>query len=167
MANIITGSRILGSAILLFIPVFSPAFYYLYLITGFTDIIDGFVARRMNAVSELGSKLDTVADFSFIAVCLIKLLPVLKIPVFLLVWTCVIAVIKMINVITGFIVEKKFMAVHSYLNKLTGAILFAFPLSWHFVDIRYSGSAVCIIATFAALQEGYLIRNKGQGGGQK
>ncbi|MDD6657694.1 MAG: CDP-alcohol phosphatidyltransferase family protein, partial [Lachnospiraceae bacterium] len=133
MANIITGCRILGSVFLLFIPVFSPTFYFFYLLTGITDIMDGFVARRTNTVSELGSKLDTIADFSFIAVCLIKLLPILKIPVFLLVWIGAIAIIKVINVISGFIVKKKFMAVHSFLNKLTGAMLFAFPLSLLFV----------------------------------
>lgn len=159
MANIITGCRILGSVFLLFIPVFSPTFYFFYLLTGFTDIMDGFVARRTNTVSELGSKLDTIADFSFIAVCLIKLLPILKIPVFLLVWIGAIAIIKVINVISGFIVKKKFMAVHSFLNKLTGVMLFAFPLSLLFVDLKYSGCVICVIATFAAIQEGYLIRN--------
>ena len=159
MANIITGCRILGSVFLLFIPVFSPTFYFFYLLTGITDIMDGFVARRTNTVSELGSKLDTIADFSFIAVCLIKLLPILKIPVFLLVWIGAIVIIKVINVISGFIVKKKFMAVHSFLNKLTGVMLFAFPLSLLFVDLKYSGCVICVIATFAAIQEGYLIRN--------
>ena len=46
MANIITGSRILCSILLLFVPTFSPAFYMLYLIAGFTDMIDGTIARK-------------------------------------------------------------------------------------------------------------------------
>lgn len=62
MANIITSSRILCSIVLLFFPVFSPWFYVLYLINGFTDMLDGTVARRTGSVSEFGSKLDTVAD---------------------------------------------------------------------------------------------------------
>ena len=60
MANIITGIRILCSIAILFCPVPSPAFYVLYLVAGFTDMIDGTVARKTNTVSEFGSKLDTV-----------------------------------------------------------------------------------------------------------
>lgn len=44
MANIITGCRILGSIILLFFPAFSSWFYILYLLCGFTDMIDGSIA---------------------------------------------------------------------------------------------------------------------------
>ena len=151
MANIITSCRILCSVLLLFYPVFSPAFNILYLIAGFTDIIDGNIARKTNVVSELGAKFDTVADFIFIVVCLIKLIPVLIIPIYLLIWTGIIAIIKIINIILGFIVKKKFVAVHSILNKVTGIMLFVFPLTIHFFDLKYGGCAVCVIATFAAI----------------
>ena len=75
MANIITGLRIVISAVLLFCPAFSPVFYVLYLFAGFSDIIDGAVARRTNTAGEFGAKLDTAADFVFAAVCMLKLLP--------------------------------------------------------------------------------------------
>ena len=39
MANIITGSRILCSILMLFSPVFSVGFYVLYLLCGLTDMI--------------------------------------------------------------------------------------------------------------------------------
>ena len=66
MANIITGSRILGSVLLLTLPVFSPAFYIIYLYCGFTDIIDGAVARMTNRVSRFGSQFDTAAQILFL-----------------------------------------------------------------------------------------------------
>ena len=44
MANIITGCRILCRIFLLFVPVLSPIFYFLYLVAGFTDMIDGTIA---------------------------------------------------------------------------------------------------------------------------
>ncbi|MGX8773452.1 MAG: CDP-alcohol phosphatidyltransferase family protein, partial [Bacillota bacterium] len=75
MANIITGIRIVCSIALLFVPVFSSGFYALYLIAGFSDMIDGIVARKTGTASDFGSKLDTVADIVLVAVCLIKLLP--------------------------------------------------------------------------------------------
>jgi len=158
MANIITGIRIVISIVLLFCPVLSPAFLVLYITAGITDVIDGAVARKTGTVSEFGSKLDTAADIVFIAVCLIKLLPVMHIPVWLYIWIAVIAFIKAANIAAGYIRQKEFIAVHSILNKVTGGLLFVFPLSLAFVDLRYSAAVVCTAATIAAVYEGYLIR---------
>lgn len=160
MANIITSCRILCSVLLLFFPAFSPAFYVLYCLAGFTDMIDGAVARKTDTVSEFGSKLDTIADTVFAAICLIKLLPRLTISLWLWIWIGAIAGIKVINIIAGFIVQKKFAAEHTIINKITGAILFILPLTLPLIDVNYSGSVICVIATFAALHEGYLIRTK-------
>ena len=162
MANIITSIRILCSIEILFCPVFSSAFYGFYIIAGLSDIVDGWVARKTNTASELGSKLDTIADFVFVTVCLIKLLPLMDIPFWLYVWIGIIACIKIINIVWGYIVQKRFVAVHSLMNKVTGALLFVFPLAISFIDLRYSLALVCIIATFAAIQEGYFIRTKRQ-----
>ena len=71
IANAITSLRIIGSVVLLFFDVSSLPFYITYLLCGFSDMIDGTIARKTNAVTEFGSKLDTVADFVFVAVCLI------------------------------------------------------------------------------------------------
>ena len=79
MANTITGIRIVLSIALLFCPILSPTFYVLYIAAGFSDMIDGAVARKTGTVSKFGTKLDTVADIVFIAVCLIKFLPVMHI----------------------------------------------------------------------------------------
>ena len=52
MANIITGIRIVCSIALLFCPLFSQAFYALYITAGISDMIDGTVAaiRAINLV---------------------------------------------------------------------------------------------------------------------
>ena len=157
IANIITGSRIVFSIALLFFPPLSSAFYVLYAAAGLTDMIDGPVARKTNTVSVLGAKLDTIADFVFVAVCLIKLMPVLDIPVWLWVWIAVIALIKIINILSGVVMYKKLTAVHSVMNKVTGALLFALPFTISFVDLKYCAIVVCSVATFAAIQEGYFI----------
>ncbi|MBQ3298726.1 MAG: CDP-alcohol phosphatidyltransferase family protein [Ruminococcus sp.] len=160
IANIITGSRIVFSIAILFIPPFAPMFYVLYAAAGLTDMIDGTVARKTNTVSAFGAKLDTIADFIFVAVCLIKLLPVLVIPVWLWVWIALIALIKAINIISGVVVHKKLIAVHSVMNKVTGALLFCLPLTLSFIDLKYSAIIVCAAATFAAIQEGHYIRTE-------
>ena len=157
MANIITGIRITVSIVLLFCPVFSPVFYALYIAAGISDVLDGAVARKTGTVSEFGSRLDTAADIIFAAVCLIKLLPVLDIPNWLYIWVAVIAAIKFGIIALEYIRHKKLVAVHSLLNKATGAVLFIFPLTLTFIDLKYSAAAVCIMATAAALMEGYAV----------
>ncbi len=158
MANIITGIRIVCSIALLFCPVFSPAFYALYITAGVSDMADGSVARKTGTASALGAKLDSAADFVLVAVCLIKLIPVLHIPTRLIIWMIVIAVIKAINLISGYVVQKKIVALHTVMNKATGLLLFVLPLTLSFIDLKYSGAVVSAVATFAAIQEGHLIR---------
>ena len=158
MPNLITAIRILCSIAIIFCPVFSVAFYSLYVIAGVSDMADGWVARRTNTASEFGAKLDTMADFVFVAACLVKLLPIMDIPVWLYVWMGIIALIKVINIVSGFVVQKRFVAVHSVMNKVTGILLFILPLTLSFIDLKYSATMVCIIATFAAIQEGHFIR---------
>jgi CDP-diacylglycerol--glycerol-3-phosphate 3-phosphatidyltransferase len=159
MANIITGIRIVLSAALLICPALSPTFFVLYMAAGFSDMVDGAVARKTWTASELGSKLDTIADIVFTVVCLKKLLPVLDVPVWLYIWTAVISMIKLSNIAIGYIRQKEFISVHSVINKVTGGLLFIFPLTLAFVDLKYSAAVVCVIATIAAVYEGYLIRS--------
>ena len=160
MANTITIIRILCSIAILFCSVFSPAFYALYITAGVSDMVDGWVARRTHTASELGAKLDTIADIVFVIVCLVKLLPVLDIPNWLYIWIGVIALIKIINIISGFVVQKQFVSIHSMMNKVTGFLLFVFPLTISFINLKYSAAVVCAFATFAAIQEGHFIRTK-------
>lgn len=158
IADIITGSRIIFSIAILFIPPLSPMFYILYGASGLTDIIDGAVARKTNTVSVFGAKIDTIADFILVAVCLIKLLPILDIPVWLWIWIAVIALIKVINIISGYVMQKKWIAPHTVMNKITGALCFLLPFTLEFIDLKYSAVVVCAAATFAAIQEGHFIR---------
>ena len=160
MANAITCGRIAFSIALLLSTPLSPCFYVLYILAGFTDVLDGLVARRTNTVSEFGAKLDTGADFVFVVVCLVKLLPVMDVPVWLYVWIGIIAVIKIINIVSGYVVQKRFVSVHSVMNKVTGVLLFVLPLTLSFIDLKYSATVVCVFATFAAIQEGHFIRTK-------
>ena len=158
MANIITAVRIICSIGMLFVPVFTPAFYALYISAGVSDMVDGTIARKTGTVSDFGSKLDTAADLVLVTVCLIKMIPVLDIPVWLFIWMAVIALIKAINIISGYVMRKEFVAAHTVMNKVTGIALFLFPLTLSIIDWKYSGMTVCALATFAGIQEGHLIR---------
>ena len=157
LANIITGLRIIGSIALLFFDAPSLPFYITYLLCGFSDMIDGAIARKTNAVSSFGSKLDTVSDAVLMAVCAIKLLPMINLPVWLWIWIAIIAIIKFANIVMGFFRRKKLVAYHTVLNKITGLLLFLLPFTLQFIEPTYSFAVVCIIATIAAIQECYCV----------
>lgn len=160
IANLITSSRIILSLIMLPLPVFSTEFYACYLLAGVTDMLDGTIARKLGTDSEFGEKLDTFADIIFVVIALYKLLPVCNINVAIWIWIGVIALIKVINIISGLVVQKKIVAVHSLTNKITGLVLFVLPFSLTVIEIKYSAIAVCLLATFAAIQEGHFIRSQ-------
>ncbi|MBR5638153.1 MAG: CDP-alcohol phosphatidyltransferase family protein [Muribaculaceae bacterium] len=144
MANYITGIRVLCSIALLFFPALSTAFYILYIIAGLTDIIDGWVARLTNTVNEFGAKWDTIADFVFVAACLIKLTPVIDIPSWICFWIGLIACLKFFYIGYGYLAHKKFVAIHSVINKATGFLLFLFPLTLTVINLKYSIVVLCI-----------------------
>ena len=167
IANFITGSRIIFSLAMLTFPVFSAGFYFCYLVAGFTDMIDGTIARKLGTESKFGRNFDTIADIVFVASSAYKLFPEFKIPRIIWLWISIIAVIKIINIIFGFVRKKKFTAVHSLANKVTGAVLFLLPLTLTVLDLRYSSIPVCMIASFAAIQEGFLIFRCSSAGGNE
>ena len=142
IASIITFFRIILSVALLFCPVFSPVFFVLYIVAGVSDMIDGPVARKTGTASELGSRLDTLADIVFVTVCLKKLLPVLDVPFWIIIWIAIIAFIKLVNIAAGYISRKELVAVHSVINKTTGCLLFLFPLTLTLIDLRYSAAVI-------------------------
>ncbi len=120
-------------------------------------MVDGTIARKMGAISEFGAKLDTVADFLFVIASFVKLAPVIRIPVWIWVWAAVIAMGKLVTLVWGFTQMKQMPSLHTIANKATGLGLFLLPLTMSFVDLRYTAPVVCVIATIAAIQEGYYI----------
>ena len=77
VANILSGSRIASSFLLLFFQSMSVPFLILYACCGFTDILDGAIARKTHTESKLGATLDSIADLVMIVVVSVKLIPVI------------------------------------------------------------------------------------------
>lgn len=157
LANIVTGLRIPCSIWMLAYPAFSAPFYVLYLICGFTDMIDGTIARRTNSSSVFGSTLDSVADIVFTATVFAKILPAIRIPKWLMIWILIIAVVKITTLLLIFLRRTNTASYHSPLNKLTGFLLFLMPLTVSCIPLYISIPIVCIIATVTAIQEVYFI----------
>ena len=158
LPNAISILRIAGSVSLLFCNVTRWPFWVLYALCGISDMVDGWLARKLHAETEAGAIWDSVADIVFVACCATRLLPVLEIPVWLCIWAGVIVFIKIVNQISALFVCKRFCFLHTVANKLTGFLLFLTvpTMFWSMIPI----SIVAAIATFAAVQEGHYIRTK-------
>ena len=162
IADAITASRIVFAVLILFCAAFSMQFYAFYLLGGFTDMIDGHAARKLNQKSSFGAKLDTIADLVFVTAVLIKVLPALHMPAWMWIWIVIIAIIKLTNLVTGLVLLHGIVPIHTVMNKVTGFILFLLPFGIGMGASRQVTEiaviAACSAATFAAVQEGHFIR---------
>ena len=158
LPNIITLLRIAGSLGLLLCDVTGAAYWIIYALCGISDIADGWLARRLKCVTKKGALLDSVADICFVVCCVWKLLPILELPQWLCLWAGVIVVIKVVNQLSALVMYGHCCFPHTFANKITGFLLFiTVPMTfWSIIPI----AIVAAIATFAAMQEGHLIRRK-------
>lgn len=157
----ITLARIPMAIALPFVQSSPAVFWTLYLLCGLSDVLDGAVARLTGTVSRLGERLDTLADIILVAVWMLLFIPDINVGRWLWIWTGIIALIKAVNVISGFAMKKGFVVKHTLANKATGILLFLLPMAilWEVIKVPYI-VLVCLLATFAAVQEGHLIRTE-------
>ena len=161
LANIITGSRVICSLMILFFPAFSVWYYALYIYGGLTDVADGAVARKLKIESDFGDKFDTIADITFSMAVFLKLVDLIIVPNWMILWICAIILIKFSTIIVSLTVLHRFITVHSLLNRLCGIYIYfmlftlGLGISWQIKFILVI--AACIIATIAAVHEAYCI----------
>lgn len=148
----------MGAIGLLFFDVGSVIFWVFYSVCGISDMLDGYLARRLRCESKAGAVLDSLADLVFVACCCYKLLLVLAFPKWLWIWGGAIVAMKVINQICALVMYKKCVFPHTIANKVTGALLFiGVPLTL-FLESIVPMIVVAAVATFAAVQEGHFIR---------
>ena len=163
LANAFTISRIVLSVALLAADAFSPQFFVIYGLAGLTDMLDGFVARKTGTESELGARLDSIADLVLTIACLVKVLPAISVPTWLWVWVAAIILVKVVNVISGLVIERRLVLPHTIANKAAGLVAFLVPFTIPLLGVTVPAVVACTVATFAAVQEGHLIRTRTTG----
>ena len=158
MPNVISILRIAGSISLLFCDVKGWPFWVLYALCGISEMVDGWMARKLHAESKAGAVLDSVADICFVACCAIRLIPVVQIPTWLWIWAASIVTVKLINQVSALIVYRHLIFPHTMANKLTGLLLFLTvpTVFWSIVPV----AIVAGVATFASVQEGHFIKTR-------
>ncbi len=163
--NIITLVRIIGSAVILFVPVFSVPFYVLYSVCGVSDVLDGFVARSTGKTTAFGSKLDSAADLIFYSIMGIKVFRTLMkvLPILLWIGVGITFSIRVAIYLYAAFKQNRFVATHSYLNKATGAGVFGIPYLIRSSVFTIYGSVVCTIAVIAAINDLHILVKKHSG----
>ena len=129
IADCLTTARMAGTAALAFLRPLSPAFFFVYALTGLTDVLDGWIARATHTASDFGAKLDSAADLLFYAVMLLRVFPALWYLLPKSIWylVAVIVGVRILAYLTAAAKYHRFAALHTYLNKLTGLAVFLVP----------------------------------------
>ena len=154
-ADTVTSVRIAASLLLLFLTPKSRGFFAVYTLTGLTDVLDGWLARRTGTASGFGARLDSIADLLFYSVVLIRFLPVLRQALPGEIWyaVAVILLVRLAAYVVAAIKYRHFASLHTRLNKLTGAAIFLLPYVLAVSTGVGYGWAVCILAFVASLEE--------------
>ncbi len=151
-ANLISAIRVL-LAPLLFVFAFRQMeawFLGTLIFSGFTDVLDGFVARKLHQTSELGAHLDSWGDFviySTMAACAWILWPELTLQ--LIIYYALILGSFVLPVLIGLIKFREFTGYHTWGVKIAVLVTFAGYIAlyaglaqWPFMI----ASGLCVIA---------------------
>jgi CDP-diacylglycerol--glycerol-3-phosphate 3-phosphatidyltransferase len=153
IAALITMCRIFASVFLLFIEPFTFLFYICYVLCGFSDMADGYVARKTETCSKRGEILDSIADAVMIAVLLVIMVPIFPWKPWMILWVIAIAFIRLLSWFIGLLKYRGFSALHTYANKATGLVLFAFPVLYNAMGAAATTAILCTLASLSAAEE--------------
>ena len=155
IADAFTLARIAGTLALVFLRPLSAAFLWIYALTGLTDVLDGFIARRTHTASGFGARLDSAADLLFYAAMLFRLFPLLRdtLPTDILYAAAAVLLLRAAAYITAAVKYRLFASLHTFLNKLTGTAVFLIPFLLATAYAAEYCRTVCVLAAAASLEE--------------
>ena len=159
LPNALSGLRIALAVALPFITGRQVLFASAYLLCGLTDALDGYLARRLNAQSALGARLDTMGDIAFFIAALVAILPLLMGEKSVLICIAVIAAVRVANIIITKVRFKQWSGMHTIGNKITGLLLFlVLPACVLLRGIpAYLWVPVCVAALLSATEESVIL----------
>ena len=145
----------IGTLVLAVIKPLSDGFFILYALTGFTDVLDGWIARKTKIASEFGARMDSIADLLFYAVMLIRVFPALwsRLPLSICCAAAGIAAVRIIAYLAAAMKYHRFASLHTYLNKLTGIAVFMIPFFAGTDYVQEFCWTACAVGIAASLEE--------------
>ncbi len=154
LPNLLTGLRVMLALALPFCMAHRPLFLVLYLICGFTDALDGFLARRLHCQSRLGARLDSVADvLVFGAVLWALIVWAGAIPPLVWALTAGVAAVRVAALIIARVRFGHFAMLHTLANKATGMLLFLYPAEYLLFSTSVLLYPLFVLAALSAIEE--------------
>ena len=167
LANLITLGRLLAVplAVWLILDARLTEAFFLFLLAGVSDAVDGFIAKRYDQRTEFGAVLDPLADKAL----LVSLYVTLGIAQYLPAWLVILVVFRDVLIVGGFILAKLLVLplrfAPLYISKInTGLqiVLVAYTLAR--LGLGFGGEALMTVlvwltaATTVASGSAYLVR---------
>ena len=112
---------------------FSFPFMIVYVLACASDMLDGPIARKFDVTSQLGATLDGIADTLLVIVVLVRVIPVIEIPIWIIVWIVFAVVMKLGAIVIGYIRHKQIISLHTYFGKAFIFLLCLFPVFYLFL----------------------------------
>ena len=156
LPNLVSSIRILIAPLLFYLAFKGQALWFMaaLLFSGFTDVLDGFLARRLNQITELGSRLDSWGDFtiySTMAICAWIMWPQLVMQELL--YFVLIVLSFSVPVLIGLIKFRSLTSYHTWSVKLAVFLTFVGYVSL-FSDISHWPFRLAALAClYAGLEE--------------
>lgn len=138
---------------MLLIRPFSALFFFFYILCGISDVLDGYIARKMRASSKFGQVFDSISDLIFISIVLLIFIPVMNFPLGIICWIAAIAVIRLVSIILGLAKYRQLAFLHTYANKAAGITLFLFPFLFSAFGKETAAAITCCIGSISAAEE--------------
>lgn len=169
LPNLISLARLIAVpiAIWLILNGFLGYAFWLFLIAGASDAIDGYLARRLNARTEVGTYLDPLADKALLVCVFVTLGYVGKIETWLVILVVSRDVMIVGGVILAFVLGDPYEAKPSFLSKINTTVQIAFcafvlamhGLNWPIFQIPRLEAALAytVAVTTVVSGAGYLI----------
>lgn len=152
--NVLTFLRIIACIPLLLLRPLSFKFFICYGMCGLTDILDGYLARKLGVSGQFGAKLDSGADFVFaVSLAIIFFKPLSQLPLWIIAWIGGIMLIRFSALAIGYFKYHTFYFLHTYGNKLTGLVLFLSLFLYRSQGIEAIIVFDCIFAGVSAIEE--------------
>lgn len=152
--NILSLSRILLSFAIFFVAEHPPILFAFVVLCGVTDVLDGFLARKLHCESDLGARLDSLGDllyYSALAFYMIRYqMPLIQTYIGGII---TIFVIKTLSLVVSKLRNGRIYSLHTYGNKLTGVLVVVSVCLILLTDTGLFVSILVIVGILSATEE--------------
>ena len=131
----------------------------LFAVAAFTDLLDGFLARRYQTVTHVGKFLDPLADKLLVSVNMIMLIPLGRIPAWIVILIIAremaVTGLRGIAVVEGKVIEASRLGKYKTIFQLVSLVCLCLHYQYIGVDFHAVGTAFLWIALVLTLWSGF------------